>query len=192
MAFAYSDESRRLQDRFDTRRLADRVADLQVHHQFTEREKTFIESRDMFFLATVDEHGQPTCSYRGGDPGFVRVLDDTTLAFPNYDGNGMYLSTGNVAATGRVGILFVDFERPKRIRVHGTAVVHDEPAWLERFRGAELVVEVGIGRAFSNCPRYLHNLAGGELSPHAPRDGHEVPEPEWKSLPEWAEVLPER
>ena len=105
MALRYTDASRDLQDRFDTRRLADRLAEVKVHRAFTDADRQFIQAQDMFFLATVDQQGQPTCSYKGGDPGFVTVLDEATLAFPNYDGNGMYLSMGNVTQTGRVGIL---------------------------------------------------------------------------------------
>src|SRR5919112_740191 len=117
MPASYSPESRALQDRFDTRRLADRLADVKVHDAFTPDDRAFIEARDMFFLATVDADGQPTCSYKGGDPGFVTVVDDRTLAFPNYDGNGMYLSLGNVGATHRVGLLFIDLEHQGRLRV---------------------------------------------------------------------------
>lgn len=117
----YSAESRRLQERFDTRRLADRLAAVKVHERFTDDDRAFIESRDMFFIATVDAQGQPTCSCKGGDPGFVTVVDDRALAFPSYDGNGMYLTAGNVDATGRVALLFMDFERQRRIRVHGVA-----------------------------------------------------------------------
>src|SRR5688572_21053605 len=106
----YSSSSRMLQDTFDTRRLADRLADVKVHDVFTEDDRAFIARQDMFFLATVDAGGQPTCSYKGGDPGFVTFLTDTTLVFPNYDGNGMYLSMGNLAETQGVGLLFIDFE----------------------------------------------------------------------------------
>ncbi|MFN2627540.1 MAG: pyridoxamine 5'-phosphate oxidase family protein [Gaiellaceae bacterium] len=64
----------------------------------------------------------PQCSYKGGDPGFVRVLDDAAIAFPCYDGNGMYLSIGNVLVTAHVGLLFVDFEGGKRLRLHGGGI----------------------------------------------------------------------
>jgi len=186
----YPSGARSLQDRFDTTRLADRLQERTVVEQLEAWQIKVIERATFFFLATADADGWPDVSYKGGAPGFVQVLDAGTLAFPSYDGNGMFRSMGNIADSGKVSLLFVDFDRPKRIRVHGTAVLHAEPEWLERFTGAELVVEVRIGRAFFNCPRYLHNLAGGELSPHAPREGHTVAEPEWKSQPEWAEVLP--
>src|SRR5688572_18535231 len=103
----YRDGPRRLQDWFDTRRLADRLAE--TAGASVEPLRAFIAARDMFFLATADAHGQPQCSYKGGDPGFVRVVDDTTVAFPVYDGNGMFLSTGNITENPAVGMLFVDF-----------------------------------------------------------------------------------
>ncbi len=186
----YPTGARELQAQFDTTRLADRLEERTVLDELEAWHIKVIERSTFFFLATADGDGWPDVSYKGGAPGFVQVPDRSTLIFPSYDGNGMFRSMGNIADTGKVSLLFVDFDNPKRIRVHGTAVLHDDPAWCARFAGAELVVEVRIGRAFFNCPRYLHNLAGGELSPHAPRDGHTVAEPEWKSLPEWAEVLP--
>lgn len=143
MPFDYSEASRRLQQRFDTRRLADRLAEVKVHQEFTEADREFIQAQDMFFLATVDRQGQPTCSYKGGDPGFVTVLDRTTLAFPCYDGNGMYLSLGNVTETGRVGLLFLDFERQRRLRVEGIAELAYEHQLLDRYPEAQCVVLAG-------------------------------------------------
>src|SRR6188474_1175878 len=119
----YSPSARALQAQFDTPRLADRLEDVTVHDRFTPHDRHFLERRDMFFLAKVDATGQPTCSYKGGDPGFVTVVDEHTLAFPNYDGNGMYLSMGNVDATRRVGLLFIDFEGQDRMRVEGSATL---------------------------------------------------------------------
>src|SRR3954471_22570553 len=138
----YTDEQRQLQDRFDTRRLADRIDELLVQDTIGEREKAFIERRDMFFLATCDADGQPTCSYKGGDPGFVRVLDEHTLAFPNYDGNGMYLSMGNALAHPEVGMLFIDFtgNPPTRVRVNGSASIDESDPLLPDFEGAQFVV----------------------------------------------------
>src|SRR5688572_10143732 len=114
----YHEGNRGFQDRFDTRRLADRIEERIVHETIDEDDRAFIEARDMFFLATADADGSPQCSYKGGDPGFVRVLDEQTIAFPSWDGNGMYLSLGNVAENARVGLLFVDFEGQKRLRLN--------------------------------------------------------------------------
>ncbi len=121
MSDIYGENHRRLQDQFDTRRLADRLEETLVRDRFQPGDREFIERMNMFFLATVDERGYANCSYKGGDPGFVRVVDDTTLAFPNYNGNGMYLSMGNVAGVGQVGMLFIDFEKQLRLRVNGEA-----------------------------------------------------------------------
>lgn len=139
----------------------------------------------MFFLATVDALGQPTCSFKGGDPGFVTVVDDRTIAFPNYDGNGMYLSMGNVVATRRVGLLFIDFERQRRMRVDGTAEIrHDDPL-LPRYPEAQFVVRVQADRIFPNCPRYIHKYQLVEHSTFVPRTGVATPVPGWKRT-EWA------
>ena len=130
----YHSGSRALQDRFDTRRLADRLEEVKVHDRFTPDDAAFIERLDMFFLATADADGRPTCSYKGGDPGFVRVVDERTLAFPNYDGNGMYLSMGNLGVNAAVGMLFIDFERQRRMRVDGDAsIAPDDALWMARW-----------------------------------------------------------
>ena len=142
MADRYHEGNRQLQDRFDTRRLADRIEERIRRDRFDEDDRAFIEARDMFFLATADEHGQPQCSYKGGDPGFVRVVDEHTLAFPSYDGNGMYLSLGNVLLNPQVGMLFVDFASPKRLRVNGNASIDEDDPLLAAFTDAQLVVRV--------------------------------------------------
>jgi len=185
MSLEYSDASRRLQDRFDTRRLADRLAEVKVHQEFTEADGEFIQVQDMFFLATVDQHGQPTCSYKGGNPGFVTVLDRTTLAFPSYDGNGMFLSLGNLTQTGRVGMLFVDFERQRRLRVEGLAKLAYEHQLLEQYPEAQCIVLVRATAIYPNCPRYVHHYQLVERSPFVPRSGKVTPTPDWKRS-DWA------
>lgn len=186
----YHEAARRLQARFDSRRLADRLEAVKVHTAITEGDREFIESRDMFFLATVDPDGWPTCSYKGGDPGFVKVADERTVAFPSYDGNGMFLSMGNVLATGRVGMLFLDFEAPRRLRLEGVATMHFEDSLLAGWPGAQLVVRVQVERLYPNCPRYIHHYQLVERSRYLPRAGEEPPVPDWKRS-EWAkDVLP--
>lgn len=186
----YTAAQRTLQDQFDSRRLADRINELLVHDSITPDEAAFIGERDTLFLASVDAGGQPTCSHKGGDPGFVRVLDPHTLAFPSYDGNGMFLSLGNAAATGKVGLLFLDFEHPFRIRVHGNATVSADDPLLDTWPGARLVVRVTVNEVFPNCPRYIHRRQLVERSPYVPLAGEEPPVPDWKRS-EWAcDVLP--
>ena len=155
----YGDEHRRLQDRFDTRRLADRIEDVLVKDTLSDSDRAFVEARDMFFLATCDADGQPTVSYKGGDPGFVRVIDERTIAFPNYDGNGMYLSLGNVLQHAPVGMLFIDFERQNRMRVDGEAHIDLDDPLIDQWPRAQLVVRVTT----------LH--AGRALAVRAPRRG---------------------
>jgi uncharacterized protein len=190
MPFEYSADSRRLQDRFDTRRLADRLVEVTVHDRFTEADRRFIEQRDMFFLATVDEHGQPTCSYKGGDPGFVTVVDESTLAFPNFDGNGMYLSMGNISRTGRVGLLFLDFEAGRRMRVDGVAELAPDHSLMDRYPEGQFMVLVRAHAIYPNCPRYLHRYQLIERSEFVPRPDVSTPTPAWKRS-DWArDVLP--
>jgi predicted pyridoxine 5'-phosphate oxidase superfamily flavin-nucleotide-binding protein len=192
MSFEYSSASRGLQDRFDTRRLADRLVEVTVHREFTNGDARFIESRDMFFLATVDDRGQPSCSYKGGDPGFVTVLDATTLAFPNYDGNGMYRTTGNVSQTGHVGLLFIDFEMQDRMRVEGVAELAFEHELLARHPEAQFMVLVHADAIYPNCGRYVHRYELAERSTFVPRAGVCTPTPGWKQA-SWArDVLPKR
>ncbi len=190
MSEIYNPSHRQLQDRFDTRRLADRLEQHTVHDAFTASDKQFIEQRDMFFLATVDERGYANCSYKGGEPGFVRVVDAHTLAFPNYDGNGMYLSMGNVAQTGQVGLLFIDFEQQNRMRVNGQArIEHDDPL-LPEYPEAQFVVRVQAREIFPNCPRYIHKMKLIERSHFVPKSGRVTPVPGWKRSDWAADVLP--
>jgi predicted pyridoxine 5'-phosphate oxidase superfamily flavin-nucleotide-binding protein len=190
MSFGYSDASRSLQDRFDTRRLADRLAEVKVHRAFTASDREFVEAQSQFFLATVDSRGQPTCSYKGGDPGFVTVVDETTLAFPNYDGNGMYLSMGNVSQTGRVGMLFIDFEKQRRMRVDGVAELAFEHELRARHPECQFLVLVHADAIYPNCPRYVHRYELVERSRFVPRSGSTTPTPDWKRT-DWArDVLP--
>jgi uncharacterized protein len=189
----FHDGSRRFQDRFDTRRLADRIEERLMRSTIGDEERAFIERMDMFFLATADADGRPQCSYKGGDPGFVRVLDDRTLAFPSYDGNGMFLSIGNVTVNPHVGLLFVDFRarRPTRLRLNGVASIDERDPLQAAYPGAQLVVRVRATQVFPNCPRYIHRMALIERSRFVPRVGREPPVPDWKRA-EWAcDVLPE-
>ena len=186
----YHDGMRRLQDRFDTRRLADRLDEKLGRLAFTDEDRAFIESRRLFFLATADSEAQPDCSYKGGEPGFVRVTGPDELAFPSYDGNGMFRSLGNVLVNPAVALLFIDFERPNRLRVNGSASMVEGDPLLAGFEGAQLVVRVRATRIFPNCPRYIHRMTLVEASPYVPRAGHTPPVPKWKRFEAFCDVLP--
>jgi predicted pyridoxine 5'-phosphate oxidase superfamily flavin-nucleotide-binding protein len=188
----YHEGMRQLQDVRETRALADRLEKVTMRAAFTEEDKAFIQRNRMFFLATADTQGQPDCSYKGGLPGFVRVLDDRTLAIPDYDGNGQYRSWGNVVANPQVGLLFVDFETPKRLRVNGTAVVSHEDPLMAEFPGAVFLVRVTATRIFPNCPRYIHKMQLVEESVYAPRPQYTPPVPAWKTFDAFKDALPPR
>ncbi len=193
MGETFHDGARRLQDRFDTRRLADRLGERFLRDAtIDDEDRAFIERMDMFFLATADAQGRPQCSYKGGEPGFVKVLDEHTVAFPNYDGNGMYLSMGNVGVNPHVGLLFIDFvsQRPSRLRLNGVASIDEHDTLLAAYPEAQFVVRVRATEVFPNCPRYIHRMALVERSRFVPHAGEQTPVPAWKQA-EWAcDVLP--
>ena len=185
------DEHRALQARFGTENIAKVIENVAMKDRVGGVDKAFIESRDMFFLASVNGDGQPTSSYKGGDPGFVRVLDDKTIVFPSYDGNGMYYSMGNIANNAKLGLLFIDFETPHRLRLEGTAKLDDDPALLASYAEAQLVVRVAVARVWVNCPRYVHRYQRVETSRYVPRDGVPAPLATWKRIDEMQDALPE-
>jgi len=190
MSKLYGESQRRLQREFDTERLADRIEQRLYREHLTNEDRAFIERMDMFFLATADAAGRPNCSYKGGDPGFVRVLDPHTLLFPNYDGNGMYLSMGNAAENAHVGLLFIDFENQKRLRVNGVAQRAPVSAAEPPYREAQFLVQVSVQQVFPNCPRYIHKMQLLERSKFVPRPAVPTPVPGWKRM-DWAcDVLP--
>lgn len=191
MSSMYNRGSRKLQNQFDSQRIADRLEQRTVHDTFTDEDRALIERSPMFFLATADAEGHPDCSYKGGMPGFVRVLNSNTLAFPDYDGNGMFKSLGNMLVNPHVGMLFIDFEHPGRIRINGTATEYDDDPLLPEYPGAQLIVRVQAEQIFPNCPRYIHQMQIIKYSVYSPRLGYTPPEPEWKQMEEFRDALPD-
>ena len=172
MSDIYNDGHRQFQDQFDTRNQADRIDNAMVGDTISEANKAFIERMDMFFLASVDDRGRVNCSYKGGEPGFVRVIDDRTIAFPYYDGNGMYLSMGNISANGQVGLLFIDFEHQTRMRFNGEATIDAGDPLMAEFPEAELIVRVQAREIFDACPRYIHEMKLVRRSKFTPKLGN--------------------
>jgi predicted pyridoxine 5'-phosphate oxidase superfamily flavin-nucleotide-binding protein len=195
MAEFYSESHRKMQDAFDTRRLADVVHDKIMRAALAPMDSRFIEASDFFFLSTLDHNGYPTVSYKGGAPGFVKILDDRTLAFPAYDGNGMFYSMGNIAegsiaGPAKIGMLFIDFEQPRRLRLHGMAQVSTDDPLRDSYPEALMVVRVVLDNIFTNCPRYIHKHQRTENSRFVPTAGVETPMPEWKRVDYLQEKLP--
>ena len=182
----YHEGNRYFHDRFDTRRLAERIEERFFPRTAIEDDdRAFIESCDMFFLATADADGRPQCSYKGGDAGFVRVLGERTIAFPNYDGNGMYLSAGNVLVNPHVGLLFISFEQRKRMRLNGVASHSEDDPLLAEYPEAQFITRVEATQVFPNCPRYIHEYRLVQRSRFVPHEDCATPVPAWKTR-EWA------
>ena len=192
MSNFYGDGANYYQRLFDSERLAGRAQQVILHHEINQHDEQVITASDHFFLATVNQDGQPQCSYKGGEPGFVKILDEKTIVFPSYDGNGMFLSVGNILETSRVGLLFIDFETPLRLRVNGKAAVHQSHDMLVDYHEAQLIVEVKINDIFVNCPRYVHHYKRISQSPFVPKKGCETPIPEWKYSDKVRDALPEK
>jgi uncharacterized protein len=177
MSSMYNWGSRQLQDQFDSQRIADRLEQRTVHDTFTDKDRALIERSLMFFLATADAEGHPDCSYKGG--------------MPDYDGNGMFKSLGNILVNPHVGMLFIDFEHPGRMRINGTATEHNDDPLLSEYPGAQLIVRVQAEQIFPNCPRYIHTMQIIKYSVYTPRLGYTPPEPEWKQMEEFRDALPD-
>lgn len=189
----FHDGNRQLQDRFASRRIADRLEEKLTRTAFTVDDKAYIESCPYFFIATVDAEGRPDCSFKGGMPGFVRVTGDSELAFPDYDGNGMFKSLGNLLVNANVGLLFIALhDKPKRLRVNGSArVLHDDPLLAETV-GAQLIVRVQARAIFPNCPRYIPEMQMTGPSLYTPQPKCDPPEPRWKEFDDFKDYVPPR
>lgn len=189
MSHLYGPQHREVQSSMQTTALADAVESFIVVQTIPPEHQAFIESRDLFFLTTVDHRGFPTCSYKGGRPGLIKVVDATTLAFPLYDGNGMFLSLGNLRANPKVGLLLIDFETPHRVRVHGTASVDAADPLLADYAEAQHIVRVQLEEMFINCPRYIHRYQRIASSAYVPQAACETPLASWKRIAPLQPVL---
>ncbi len=185
----YSKSHRELQDQFDSRKMADRLNEVIVKKSFDEDAINFINAVDMFFLSTIDHNNRPTVSYKGGDPGFVKVIDETTLAFPSFDGNGMFMSTGNIKQNNKIGMLFISFEKPHRLRVHGEATITEGDSLLKIYPEADLIVRVKLTDYWQNCPRYIHRYKKINGSKYVPKKNKKTPVAGWKKTDIVQDVL---
>lgn len=189
----YHSGQRGLQAEFESEALADRLYERLRHDRFTDADKAFIEGLPFFFLATADAEARPDCSYKGGDPGFVRILAPDRLVFPDYDGNGMFRSLGNVEVNPHVGLLFLSVgAKPARLRVNGAARVLRNDPQMTQWPGAQLLVEVTPSDIFPNCPRYIPELEQKAPSTYVPQAETPPVEPAWKSFSIFSDVVPPR
>ena len=189
MTTMYHEGNRRLQDAFDSRRISDRLEEKLTRTAFTDDDKASIEAAIFFFIATADAEGRPDCSFKGGMPGFVRVTGPSQLAFPDYDGNGMFKSLGNLLVNANVGLLFIDMQKPRRLRVNGTATMNREDPLMAQTVGAQMIVRVNARAIFPNCPRYIPQFALAAPSIYAPRADCDFPEPKWKEFADFKDYI---
>ncbi|MET0181423.1 MAG: pyridoxamine 5'-phosphate oxidase family protein [Caulobacterales bacterium] len=189
----YHSGSRVLQAAFGSTALADRLEEKLHHTAFTDDDKAFIENAPFFLLATSDGEGRPDCSFKGGLPGFVRIAAPDLLMFPDYDGNGMFRSLGNITVNPYVGLLFMTMgAAPKRLRVNGRAALSLDDPVMASFAGAQAIIRVTPEHIFPNCPRYIPDLATDTPSHYAPRPDEAPVEPGWKSSDSFKDVVPPR
>jgi predicted pyridoxine 5'-phosphate oxidase superfamily flavin-nucleotide-binding protein len=193
MSIMYHDGNRQLQDRFGSRRISDKLEEKLTRTTFTAGDKAFIEGVAYFFVATADAAGRPDCSFKGGMPGFVRVTGPSELAFPDYDGNGMFKSLGNLIVNPNIGLLFIALhDKPKRLRVNGSAQVSDADPLLNQTIGAQLIVRVTAREIFPNCPRYIPEMQMTGPSIYTPQPHVDPPEPAWKSFDDFKDCVHSR
>lgn len=191
----FHEGNRKLQDQYGGRAVADRIVEMVESNTISDDFKAFIQAVPFFFLAT-SANDNTDCSFKGGEPGFVRVTGPNTLIFPDYDGNRMYKSLGNIVENPNVGLLFMQFGAEEgqgalflRVRINGAAVVHDEHPELANYPGAHRIVEVTVQHVYPNCPRYVPEMKLVQPSRHIPQQGEEQPTPAWKTLPPIQELL---
>jgi predicted pyridoxine 5'-phosphate oxidase superfamily flavin-nucleotide-binding protein len=190
MSIMYHEGNRRLQDRFSSRQISDRLEEKLMRTAFTADDKAYIESAEYFFIATADAEGRPDCSFKGGPPGFVRVTREDELAFPDYDGNGMFKSLGNLLVNPNVGLLFIAMHgKPKRLRINGIASVSSDDPLLADTVGAQLIVRVRARAIFPNCPRYIPSMEMVAPSDYVPKAGCDPVEPAWKGFADFKDVV---
>lgn len=192
----YADGSRKLQDKYKARKVADLIQQATAVTSFDDDQfgyRDFISQATYFFLATSSGTNTDS-SFKGGPKGFVRITGPNTLVFPDYDGNRMYKSLGNIVDNPNIGMLFMKFEnedgqRYLRVRINGHATVHDDHPLLGEFPGAKRIVEVETKFIYLNCPRYIPEMQLVDQSAHIPEEGKEQPIPGWKNKPGIKEAL---
>ena len=187
----YHEGNRQLQDAFDSRRISDRLEETLTRAAFTTDDKAFIESAVYLFIATADADGRPDCSFKGGAPGFVRVTGAGELAFPDYDGNGMFKSLGNIVVNPHVGLLFIDLQRQAETatRERGRRGCRATTRCSGRPWARSSSARVTARAIFPNCPRYIPKLQMAEPSEYVPQPGRDPVEPAWKGFDSFKDAV---
>ncbi|MGX1564252.1 pyridoxamine 5'-phosphate oxidase family protein [Streptomyces sp. NPDC055506] len=159
---------------------ADRFYDEQVLDRLNPRMREFVARQEMFFLATSDSHGECDSTFRAGPPGFLRVLDEGALAYPEYRGNGVMASLGNIRENPHVGLLMIDFSRDRiGLHVNGRARLVADETMRRRYpalpvdpvpgRRPHVWVEVEVEEAYIHCSKHIPRLVPAPLRPNTDR-----------------------
>ncbi|WP_328407381.1 pyridoxamine 5'-phosphate oxidase family protein [Streptomyces violaceus] len=161
---------------------ADRFYDEQVLDRLNPRMREFVARQEMFFLATADSHGECDSTFRAGPPGFLQVLDEGALAYPEYRGNGVMASLGNIRENPHVGLLMIDFSQDRiGLHVNGRARLVTDDAMRQRYpelpvdpvpgRRPHVWVEVEVEEAYIHCSKHIPRLVRAPLRQNADRAG---------------------
>jgi predicted pyridoxine 5'-phosphate oxidase superfamily flavin-nucleotide-binding protein len=176
-----------LQQQLGTAERAHRFYDQQARRSLTPQMREFIGRQSMVFLATADSRGECDASFRAGPPGFVQVLDEHTLAYPEFRGNGVLASAGNITENPHLGMLFVDFTHDRiGLHVNGVAGLYTDtdlrslhpglPSDVAPGRAPELWVRLHVEEAYIHCSKYIPHLTQSPRPmPHdsaRPKDAH--------------------
>ncbi len=123
--FAFTESVKKAQERYGTRHAYARTEKTGDRYVLTDKETSFIQSRDSFYMATVGENDWPYVQFRGGPEGFLKVVDDTTLGYADFRGNGQYISTGNIQASHKAALILMDYPSQQRLKIWVEATIMD-------------------------------------------------------------------
>lgn len=162
--FAFTESVKKEQEKYGTRKAYARMEESAERYVLTDKEITFIRSRDSFYMATTGENGWPYVQHRGGAKGFVNVLDETTLAYADFRGNGQYISTGNIKSSNKTTVLMMDYPSKKRLKLWAKPTIYEAGKNIEleaqlltqNYQARiERIVILKIQAYDWNCPQHI-------------------------------------
>ncbi len=163
-SFAFTESVKKQQQKFGTRRSYARMENSADRYALSEREIEFIQDRDSFYMATIGENGWPYVQHRGGAKGFMNVINETTLAYADFRGNGQYISTGNIQASNKTSIIMMNYPRQQRLKIwaESNIIESGKDAALEALLNiqnssskVEQIVMLEIMAFDWNCPQHI-------------------------------------
>ena len=162
--YAFTESVKKAQSRYGTRKAYERMEQSGDRYRLSAREALFIQSRDSFYMASIGENGWPYVQFRGGEPGFLKVIDDITLGYTDFRGNGQYITTGNIEANRKVSLILMDYPNQQRLKIWAEASIieaDEDPALREQleipdYNGQiERLVTLKVEAFDWNCPRHI-------------------------------------